>query len=183
MASNSMRLLKCSTDSRAVHEITLSSATGLVQLSRRVQPRVSGRYRATDLPPCWIGTADVYVRHAESGSATVYTKGACFEGALPRACAGDVGVTRVGGHSGPVTGRDPAPGRIRASASSQSAALGSLRPGSEAELVGSVPSWYEVRLANGVLGFVAKRWTRVVSATAPPPRPASASTYTMDVFD
>jgi hypothetical protein len=35
---------------------------------------------------------------------------------------------------------------VRASASSQSARVGSLFPGQALELVGSVPSWYEVRL-------------------------------------
>ena len=38
---------------------------------------------------------------------------------------------------------------IRASASSQSAAVGSLQPGQQLELVGSVPFWHEVRLVAG----------------------------------
>jgi competence protein ComEC len=46
---------------------------------------------------------------------------------------------------------------VRQSPSGQSAQVGSLTPGQEAELVGSVPNWYEVRLANGLTGFVPKR--------------------------
>src|SRR6476646_8561216 len=37
---------------------------------------------------------------------------------------------------------------VRASASSQSAQVGSLTPGQQAELVGSVPNWHEIRLSN-----------------------------------
>jgi beta-lactamase superfamily II metal-dependent hydrolase len=65
---------------------------------------------------------------------------------------------------------------VRASASSQSTDIGSLRPGEEAELLGSVPNWYRVRLANGVEGFVSKRWSRVI------PDVGDAS-MTMDVVD
>ena len=50
----------------------------------------------------------------------------------------------------------------RASASAHSAAIGSLQPGRELELVGSVPYWHEVRLPHGSTGFVSKRWTRVI---------------------
>ena len=46
---------------------------------------------------------------------------------------------------------------VRESASSQSAQIGSLVPGEQLELVGSVPNWHEVRLPNGTLGFVSKR--------------------------
>ena len=46
---------------------------------------------------------------------------------------------------------------VRASASSQSVQVGSLAPGRQAELVGSVPNWHEIRLSNGVQGFVSKR--------------------------
>jgi beta-lactamase superfamily II metal-dependent hydrolase len=74
---------------------------------------------------------------------------------------------------------------VRASASSQSAQIGSLRAGEHLELVGMVPNWYEVRLANGATGFVSKRWTRVVATgTAPAPTPAAtAPTLTIDVVD
>lgn len=64
---------------------------------------------------------------------------------------------------------------VRALASADSRDVGSLRPGELVALVGSVPNWYAVRLANGVEGFVSKRWTRVVSA--------GADTFTVDVVD
>lgn len=75
---------------------------------------------------------------------------------------------------------------VRASASGQSAQVGSLRPGEQLELVGSVPNWHEVRLANGTLGFVPKRWTRVVAVGTPPagpPVPPTSPTFTIDVVD
>ena len=50
---------------------------------------------------------------------------------------------------------------VRASASAQSAAIGSLLPGRELELVGSVPVLARSP-ANGSTGFVSKRWTRVM---------------------
>ena len=75
---------------------------------------------------------------------------------------------------------------VRASASAQSGQIGSLRPGEQLELTGSVPNWHEVRLPNGTPGFVSKRWTRVVPtspAPPPPPPPANAPTFTLDVVD
>jgi uncharacterized protein YgiM (DUF1202 family) len=36
---------------------------------------------------------------------------------------------------------------VRASASAQSAQVGSLQPGEQLDLIGSVPNWHEVRLA------------------------------------
>lgn len=71
---------------------------------------------------------------------------------------------------------------VREGATSQSADKGTLRPGESAELLGSVPNWYEVRLANGVEGFVSKRWTRVISGAAPTP-PSNATAFTIDVVD
>jgi len=65
---------------------------------------------------------------------------------------------------------------VRAGASSQTADIGSLRPGEQAELLGSVPNWHRVRLANGTEGFVSKSWTRVISTGAP-------ASFTMDVVD
>jgi hypothetical protein len=67
---------------------------------------------------------------------------------------------------------------VRASASSQSAQIGSLRPAEQLELTGSVPNWYEVPLPNGATGFVSKRWTRVIAIGAPP-IPTTASTFTI----
>ena len=68
---------------------------------------------------------------------------------------------------------------VRAEPTAQSADLGSLRPGQTAELLGSVPNWYRVRLTNGVEGFVSKRWTRLTSA----PAPAAGPSFTVDVVD
>lgn len=65
---------------------------------------------------------------------------------------------------------------VRASASSGSADLGGLRPGEQAELLGSVPRWYRVRLADGTEGFVSKRWTRVVSVV-------DGVSFSIDVVD
>src|SRR5262249_14495174 len=71
--------------------------------------------------------------------------------------------------------------------SGQSDRVGNLTPGQQAELIGSVPNWYEVRLANGLTGFVPKRWTRVIAtvpAPPPPPPPALAPpTFFIDVVD
>jgi hypothetical protein len=65
---------------------------------------------------------------------------------------------------------------VRASASSQSPNLGTLRPGDHALLLGSVPSWYRIQLPDGTQGFVSKRWTQVVPSPPPP-------TFTVDVVD
>lgn len=64
---------------------------------------------------------------------------------------------------------------VRASASSTSADIGSLRPGEEAEFLGSVPNWYRVRLSNGTVGFVSKRWTRLV--------PGPGGSFTLEIVD
>ena len=48
-----------------------------------------------------------------------------------------------------------------------------------AELHGSVPNWYQIKLPNGVEGFVSKRWTRVVPAATPVGTPS----FTVDVVD
>ena len=46
-----------------------------------------------------------------------------------------------------------------------------------------MPNWHEVRLPNGTLGFVSKRWTQVIaSGTLPAPAPAGP-TFTIDVVD
>jgi hypothetical protein len=39
---------------------------------------------------------------------------------------------------------------VRATPTAASADRGTLRPGESAELLGSVPNWYEVRLSNGI---------------------------------
>lgn len=65
---------------------------------------------------------------------------------------------------------------VRASASSQSADIGSIGPGWAAELLGSVPRWYRVRLDVGVEGFVSKRWTQVIPW-------AAATAFTVRMVD
>src|SRR4029453_12935367 len=72
---------------------------------------------------------------------------------------------------------------VRESAPAQSAQIASLVPGQQLELVGSVPNWHEVRLPNGTLGFVSKRWTQVIPSGTPPPPPAGGPTFTIDVVD
>src|SRR6476619_785901 len=56
---------------------------------------------------------------------------------------------------------------IRRSASSSSARLGLLRPGQQADLVGSVPGWHRIQIAAGSTAFVSKRWTRVIASSGP----------------
>src|SRR5262249_48993198 len=70
---------------------------------------------------------------------------------------------------------------VRADASASAAEVGSLRPGESAELLGSVPRWHRVRLANGTIGFVAKRWTKAIPAGPVPA--AAAGSYTIDAVD
>jgi len=72
---------------------------------------------------------------------------------------------------------------VRQSASSQSAQVGTLHPNEQAELLGSVPNWHRIKLANGMPGFASKRWTRVIASALPPATPAGATAYTMDVID
>ena len=63
---------------------------------------------------------------------------------------------------------------VRASASAQSASVGTLHPGEQATLVGTVSNWYRVQLANGVFGYVSKRWTRIVTRSVPITRTTAA---------
>ena len=71
---------------------------------------------------------------------------------------------------------------VRQTASPQSAQVGSLHPGEQAQLLGSVPNWHRISLANGTPGFVPKRWTRVI-ASAPAAGPPATGSYTIDVVD
>ena len=52
---------------------------------------------------------------------------------------------------------------VREQPTSQSADIGSLRPGESLEFVRNVPRWREVRLSATQTGFVTKSYTRVVS--------------------
>jgi competence protein ComEC len=51
---------------------------------------------------------------------------------------------------------------IRAAPDSASAPLDALDPGEQLTLVREVPSWFEVRLPDGRIGYVSKSWTVVV---------------------
>lgn len=51
---------------------------------------------------------------------------------------------------------------VRAEATSQSADVGSLRPGEQLEFVRNVPRWREVRLSPTETGFVTKSFTTVI---------------------
>lgn len=52
--------------------------------------------------------------------------------------------------------------RIRGGPTTRGAIVGHLRRGESAELTGSVPFWYEVRLDDGTPGFVSKAWSDVI---------------------
>src|SRR5262249_11814083 len=69
---------------------------------------------------------------------------------------------------------------VRKTATSQSARIGSLEPGQQAELIGTVPNWYEIRLPSSLIGFVPKRWTDVITSGTPAPAPATTQTFTLD---
>ena len=56
---------------------------------------------------------------------------------------------------------------IRSAPSTDAIEIGQLRPGESLPLVESVPRWYEVRLADGSTGFVAKSWTTITQLLAP----------------
>jgi hypothetical protein len=58
---------------------------------------------------------------------------------------------------------------VREGPTTSSAIVGKLRPGEQASLLLDVPSWYRIRLSNGVEGFVSKAWTDRLS---PPPTPS-----------
>ena len=72
---------------------------------------------------------------------------------------------------------------VRKTASGQSARVGSLEPGQQADLIGTVPNWYEVRLSNSLTGYVPKRWTNVITSGTPAPTPATTQTFTLDAVD
>lgn len=50
---------------------------------------------------------------------------------------------------------------VRAGPGRASEAVGALKPGDRAILIGDLPGWFEIRLPNGVRGFVSKSWTSV----------------------
>lgn len=48
---------------------------------------------------------------------------------------------------------------VRAGPSTSTASIGALQPGDEADFIAEVPGWYQVRLADGQVGYVSKAWT------------------------
>ena len=71
---------------------------------------------------------------------------------------------------------------VRAEPDGDSEPRGALFPGDEVELLGDVPGWYQVRLANGVVGFVSKSWT-VVTDDGQPLAAAAAGPLKIHVID
>lgn len=72
---------------------------------------------------------------------------------------------------------------VRAGPSTSSARLGALQPGDEAELIGEVPGWYQVRLQDGRVGFVSKTWTVVRSDGEPQPLALASGPLKLHVID
>src|SRR5262249_22325110 len=72
---------------------------------------------------------------------------------------------------------------VRKTASAQSVRVGSLERGQQAELIGTVPNWYKIRLPNDVVGFVPKRWTDVITSVTPTAPPTTTQTFTLDAVD
>ncbi len=60
---------------------------------------------------------------------------------------------------------------VRAEARAGSPVVASLRKGQEAELLGSVEGWHQIRLESGHSGWVSAGWTQVIAAAPPPPPP------------
>lgn len=51
---------------------------------------------------------------------------------------------------------------IRESGTTRSQKIGELAPGEFLAYAGSVPNWHKVRLVDGTIGFVSKRWSQVI---------------------
>lgn len=51
---------------------------------------------------------------------------------------------------------------VREAPSTDTAILGRLRPGDQADLIAEVSGWYQVRLPDGTIGYVSKAWTNLV---------------------
>ena len=85
-------------------------------------------------------------------------------------------------HSTTVTPSDAVTTRVvvRAQPSVQSADLGTLAPGDQAEELESVPRWLKVQLVDGTIGYVSKRWVIEVQAPSPSPSPSASPTTACD---
>jgi competence protein ComEC len=68
---------------------------------------------------------------------------------------------------------------VRQNPGIESPIIGRLRPGESAELIDTVPGWYQVRLANGQTGFVSRGWVQAVEQAAAPAGP----TYHLYLID
>lgn len=55
---------------------------------------------------------------------------------------------------------------VRSAPTTESAPLDALDPGEQFDLIGDVPSWYQVRLPDGRTGYVSKTWTVVLNVDA-----------------
>lgn len=53
---------------------------------------------------------------------------------------------------------------VREEPTSGAKSVGQLRVGERAELLASIPYWYEIALPNGTRGFVSKSWATVIAA-------------------
>lgn len=51
---------------------------------------------------------------------------------------------------------------VREAPSTDTAILGRLRPGEQADLLTEVSGWYQVKLPDGTIGYVSKAWTSLV---------------------
>lgn len=72
---------------------------------------------------------------------------------------------------------------VRAEPSTSSAQLGALLPGDEADLVGEVPGWYQVRLQGGLVGYVSKTWTVVRPDGTSQPLASASGPLKLHVID
>ena len=59
--------------------------------------------------------------------------------------------------------------------------IGRILPGETAELIDVGPSWYEVRLGNGRVGYVSRGWVTRIEAVAAPPAAAVYRIHLIDV--
>ena len=72
---------------------------------------------------------------------------------------------------------------VRAEPSTNSAQLGALLPGDEADLVGEVPGWYQVRLQGGLVGYVSKSWTVLRTDGSTQPLASASGPLKLHVID
>src|SRR5438045_4192052 len=54
---------------------------------------------------------------------------------------------------------------VRAAPTAQSPALGKLLPGAQAEELGSLSHWLQVKLGDGTVGYVSRAWVTEIATT------------------